>query len=473
MTNSDKHLSLTEIADNVRSGKLRAVDVVQAALDRIDRLNDQVNAFVHVDAKGALQQAAEIDQQVANGIDPGPLAGAPFGIKDLRETVIGMPCTQGSLFHLNDPPKTTDSEHVARLRKAGAIPLGMVAAAEFGMDGVTYTQAHGATRNPWNLARTSSGSSGGSSAAVAAGMVPFCTASDGGGSTRCPAGYTGTVGLKPSFGRIPRGDGFSDRACLGAITTTVQDTARYLDVVAGPNDCDRTSLPAPDCVYEDAIETLDTTGLKAVWSTDLGFAPVDPEVEEICKRAAATLVTAGGLTAIKKDVHLTNIYLDANMALTTLFARDLEMQGILPDQIDKLSPGPRWFLENAKSFTQEQVYEAGQKERRLEQELAALFAEVDILLTPCHSLPAYNAEGPLPETINGQDASQTHGEPFTMIANVGWNPSISIPAGMTGDGLPVGLLITVRRHRDDIALRLARLLEQAAPWPAIASLGAA
>lgn len=462
--------SAIEIADAVRRGELRAVDVVAESLRRIEAHNGAVNAFVYVGADLAMQQAEAIDAAVARGEDPGPLAGVPFGVKDLREAVKGMPCTQGSLFHIDDAPATADTVHVARLRTAGAIPLGMVASAEFGMDGVTHTLAHGTTRNPWNLERTSSGSSGGSSAAVAAGMVPFCTASDGGGSTRCPAGYTGTVGLKPSHGRIPRRDGFNDRACPGAITTTVADTARYLDVVAGPDDGDRMSLPAPECRYETAVESLDVGGLKAVYSTDLGFAPVDPEVAAITRAAAQRLIAAAALVELNRPANFTNIYMDANMAMTRMFASTLELRGILPDQIDKLSPGPRWFVEKSMSFTQTQVFDAAEKEKQLEQELAAFFASADILLCPCHAVPAYAAEGPLPELIDGRDASQTHAEPFTMLANVGWNPSISVPAGMTREGLPVGLLITVRRHRDDIALRLAHILEQAAPWPLTAPL---
>ncbi|MGH8188214.1 MAG: amidase family protein, partial [Steroidobacteraceae bacterium] len=128
-------------------------------------------------------------------------------------------------------------------------------------------------------------------------------------------------------------------------------------------------------------------------------------------------------------------------------------------------PGPRWFLDKARSFTAQQVFEAQKNEQRLEQELAEFFREVDVLLTPCHATEAFAAAGPLPEWIAGKDASQTHGDALPMLANIGWNPSISVPAGLTAEGLPVGLLITVRRHRDDVALRLARLLETVSPWP--------
>jgi aspartyl-tRNA(Asn)/glutamyl-tRNA(Gln) amidotransferase subunit A len=333
------------------------------------------------------------------------------------------------------------------------------------MDGVTHTLAHGTTRNPWNLQRTPSGSSGGSSAAVAGGLVPFCTSSDGGGSTRCPAGYTGTVGLKPSHGRIPRVDGFNDRSCPGVITATVADTARILDVVAGPDDCDRMSLPAANVSFESAIDSLQVAGLRAVWSEDLGFAPVEPEVAALTRSAAMQLVAVSGMQLIERAVQFTNVYMDANMHLTKRFSDFLEHEGILPAQEARLSPGPRWFFRRASGYTAAQMFEAQQKEKRLEQELARFFDDADVLLTPCHACGAYAAEGPLPEVIASKDASQTHAEPFTMLANIGWNPSISVPAGVTAEGLPVGLLITVRRHRDDVALRLARLLEIAAPWP--------
>ena len=460
--------SVIDIAQAVRTRKLKAAAIVDECLDQIARKNESVNAFVHLDADSARRSAQEIDQRIARGEDPGPLAGVPCGIKDIRESVAGMPRRNGSLFHMDDPPETRDSVFIARLRAAGAIPLGKVATAEFGMDGVTHTLAHGTTRNPWNLARTPGGSSGGSAAAVAAGMVPFCTASDAGGSTRSPAGYTGTVGLKPSQGRIPRMDGFGDRSCPGVITATVADTARILDVVAGPDDCDRMTLPASGLSYERVIKSLSVAGLRAVWSDDLGFAPVEPEVAQIARDAALKLAASGKLEMIDRAVQFTNVYMAANMHLTRRFADDLKLRGILPAQKDRLSPGPRFFLDKAEAFGEAERREAFQKEKKLEQEIAAFFHDADVLMCPCHSTGAFAAEGPLPELIAGKDASQTHGDAFPMFANIGWNPSISVPAGVTKEGLPVGLLITVRRHRDDIALRLARILETNAPWPRVA-----
>jgi aspartyl-tRNA(Asn)/glutamyl-tRNA(Gln) amidotransferase subunit A len=228
------------------------------------------------------------------------------------------------------------------------------------------------------------------------------------------------------------------------------------------------TLPPPGLSYEQVIESLDTGGLRAVFSPDLGFAPVEPEIVDITRTAAERLVKAAKLGHVQRDVRFTNIYMDANMHLTKVFAADLAARGILPAQKHKLSPGPRWFLDKAESFTPAQVQQALAHEKQLEQEIGAFFGDADVLLCPCQQAEPCAAEGPLPEVIAGKDASQTHGDALQMFANIGWNPSISVPAGITRSGLPVGLLITVRRHRDDIVLRLARILEQVGPWPRLA-----
>jgi aspartyl-tRNA(Asn)/glutamyl-tRNA(Gln) amidotransferase subunit A len=438
---------------------------MEECLAAIAATNPRVNAFVFVDPALARSRAEEVDRRRARGIDPGALAGVPFGIKDLRDRCEGMPCTKGSLFFRDSAKETRDTVHVARLRAAGAVPVGMVASAELGMDGVTHTRLWGTTRNPWNLALTPSGSSGGSAAAVAAGMVPIATGSDGGGSIRCPAHYTGLVGLKPSHGRIPRDDGVSDRTALGALTTTVADTARYLDAVAGPDVADRMSLPAPSIRYEQAIESLPTAGLRAVWSPDLGYAPVEPEVAALAEAAAQRLIEAAALERDDREVRLVNTYMSSNLMLTAAFAHELELDGFLPGRIDELSPGPRFFLDLMRRATPRELLEAERRERLLLSQLRDLFRDVDVLLTPTSGCVAFAAEGPLPEVIAGRDAAETHGDPFTMAANIGWLPSISVPAGLSSAGLPIGLLITGRAHRDDVVLRLARLLEQASPWP--------
>jgi len=457
-------LSAVETAEAVRSRRLSAREAVEQALARIAARDREVTAFVFTDAAAALAQADRIDSAVRRGEDPGPLAGVPFGVKD-NDAVAGMPTRNGSLLLADAPPEPCDSVHVGRLRAAGAIAIGKVAAAEFGLDGVTCTLAHGVTRNPWNLARTPSGSSGGSSAAVAAGFVPLATGSDGLGSIRCPAGFTGLVGLKPSLGRIPRADGFRDTSSPGALTATVRDTARYLDVVSGPDDRDRMSLPASAVRYEALIETLDVAGLKALFSADLGFAPVTDEVRAVCEDAARGLAGAAGLDLRPEGFACVNAYVAWNALAARTLRAQFEAAGWLPDHADRISPGPRAFIERhgALSIREELAYQ--QVLKTLERQVAEFFDRYDVLITPTACCEAYAAEGPLPDEIEGRDASQTNAEPYTTIGSICWNPSISVPAGCSRSGLPLGLLITGPRHRDDTVLRLARIWEQARPWP--------
>jgi aspartyl-tRNA(Asn)/glutamyl-tRNA(Gln) amidotransferase subunit A len=443
------------------------VEVTNEALARIARLDGNVRAFVAVDTAGALDQAAAVDRRRSRGEDPGSLAGVPIGVKD-NEAVVGFATRHGSLVHAGARPELADSEHVARLRRAGAVILGKVATAEFGLDGVTHTLAHGTTRNPWNLSRTPGGSSGGSAAAVSAGLAPLCTGSDALGSIRVPAGFTGLVGLKPSHGRIPRAHGFRPTASLGALTTTVADTARYLDVVSGPSNGDHMSLPAAGVCYERQIEQLDVTGLRVAWSVDLGFAAVEPEIVSRCEEAVEVLVRCAGLTRVRERFTFTNVYPEWNALAALEIIGDFERAGILPHRIDRISPGPRGFIEAAQTLSAAQQSAYRQKMQDLEREVAEFFSRADVLCTPTACCAAYAAEGPMPTVIAGRDASRTHAEPFTAIGSVCWNPSVSIPVGFTSDGLPIGLLLTGPRHADEIVLRLARIWEQLRPWPRVA-----
>jgi aspartyl-tRNA(Asn)/glutamyl-tRNA(Gln) amidotransferase subunit A len=303
---SDDMPSATEAADAVRAGELRALELLEACIERIERDNERLNAFVHVDFDSARKQASDVDRRVADGEDPGPFAGVPFGVKDLEDCA-GMPTSHGSLLYKSSPPVDEDSIHLARLRAAGAVFVGKTAAPEFGTVQFTKTKAWGVTRNAWNPTRTPGGSSGGSAAAVAAGLVPIATASDGGGSTRIPAAFSGLVGMKPSHGRIPLpSPDPSQTAVKGVEAVTVRDAARHLDVTAGPDDRDRTTLPRPPVRYEDAIESLDVSGLRVGWSPDLGFAVVDPEVLDLTRAAAELTARAAGVELVDCDVRLTD-----------------------------------------------------------------------------------------------------------------------------------------------------------------------
>ncbi|MEY2474901.1 MAG: aspartyl-tRNA(Asn)/glutamyl-tRNA(Gln) amidotransferase subunit [Actinomycetota bacterium] len=459
--------TVTETADAVRRGELKAVEVLDECLAAIESRNGPLNAFVHLDADLARTAADAVDEAVARGDDPGPLAGVPFGVKDLEDCA-GMPTSHGSLLYKGRPPVNEDSVHVGRLRAAGAVPVGKTAAPEFGTVAFTHTKAWGTTRNPWNPELTPGGSSGGSAASVAAGLVPFCTASDGGGSTRTPAAFSGLVGLKASYGRIPNpGAATSQTTALGALTTTVADTARHLDVVAGPDDRDRLSLPPSGVVYERAIEELDVTGLRAVWSSDLGFAAVDTEVRELTESAAVALIEGAGLERVDRPIVLTDpvrTWLSAGAVDMWLNLED----DMWPERAGELMGFVRKPYEQTEAYPVRKYARSYKWRHRLEEEVAAVFADVDVLLTPMTAVPAYGAAGPMPTVIDGRDVGPAMAVPFAMLANLCWNPAISLPAGLNSAGLPVGVQVIGRRHADEVVLRLARLYEQARPWPRFA-----
>jgi aspartyl-tRNA(Asn)/glutamyl-tRNA(Gln) amidotransferase subunit A len=474
MTGSDETggESAIEIAESVRRGERKASDVLDATLEAIAERNDELGAFVHLDEAVAREAADAVDAAVARGDDPGPFAGVPIGVKDLEDCA-GMPTTYGSLAYLGRGPVESDSIHVARLRRAGAVPVGKTATPEFGTLSFTRTKAFGAARNPWSTDRTPGGSSGGSAAAVAAGMVPAATASDGGGSIRIPASFTGLVGFKSSFGRIPLpGPHGSETSVLGILATTVADSARHLDVTAGPHDRDRFSLPPSGVTYERAVDELPVDGLRARWSPDMGFARCDPEVRELTRAAAEHLAEAAGLVLDDEPVHLTD------PVRTWLSAGALDLWLDLEDDMwpaarDDLTRYARSVLDQTEAHTIPRYARVVLRRQQLVADAARLFEDIDVLLTPATAVPAFPAEGPPTEVIDGEATSPrgAGATPFTMLANLCWNPAVSVPAGSTGEGLPVGLQIVARRHRDEVPLRLARILEETRPWPRLAGQG--
>ncbi|HEX6420609.1 MAG TPA: amidase family protein [Acidimicrobiales bacterium] len=460
------HETAIEVAEAVRRGERRASEVLDEALAAIAAGNERLGAFVHVDEALARDAAEAVDAAVARGEDPGPFAGVPIGVKDLEDCA-GMPTTHGSLVYAGREPVAADSIHLARLRAAGAVPVGKTAAPEFGTLNFTKSKVSGVARNPWDTTRTPGGSSGGSAAAVAAGLVPAATASDGGGSTRIPASFCGLVGFKPSFGRIPQlGPRGSETAVPGLLTTSVADSARHLDVTTGPDERDRYALPRPLVTYEDAIEALPVEGLRARWSPDLGFARCDPEVGAVAAEAARSLAGAAGLMLDEGPVELTDpvrTWLGSGAVDLWL---DLE-EGMWPGVADDLTRYSRSVLEQTERHPVPKLARAARRREQLVIDLARVLDEVDVLITPTTAVAAFPAEGPPPDVIDGEPALPlgASATPFTMLANLCWNPAMSVPAGRTAGGLPVGLQIMARRHHDEIPLRLARIWEQVRPWP--------
>lgn len=456
-----------EIADLVRAGEVSAKEVLETFLERIDQSNEALNAFVHLEADRARTDAAEIDRRVAAGEDPGPLAGVPIGIKDL-EDVAGMPTRHGSVPY-KDHIAERDNVQTSRLRRAGVVVVGKTATPEFGTTAFTRTYLHGTTRNPWNLERTPGGSSGGSAAAVAAAIVPIASGSDGGGSIRIPASYSGLFGAKGTFGRIPRG-GSPDSSLtsnLGCMSRSVRDTARWWDCVAGSHESDPLSLPHPGLSYEDTLHDT-PSGLRVTWSDDLGYGTSAREVAGIARAAADRLAEAAHMTWVDRPVELKDM--SVAWGLLGRPAMWLEVKDFWPDQAEDFTPTVRWSVRNGEEkYNMPEVARAIERRWENNQRLAEVFEDVDVILTPTTATTAFRAEGPMPSEIDGREVKVMHAITFTYPFNVSGHPAASVPCGFDADGLPVGLHIVGRRHADHVVLQLAAAFEQAQPWPKIAT----
>ncbi|MGH9083685.1 MAG: amidase, partial [Acidimicrobiales bacterium] len=290
-----RRTTVVALAAAVRSGEVSARELTTHALERIEALDPSVNAFVAVDGDRALDQAAAVDQIVATGGNPGPLAGVPLAVKD-NEDAAGYPTTMGSALFAGGAPAVHDSPHVARLRAAGSVVVGKTNLSELAWSTHTTNARFGTTANPWALDRSAGGSSGGSAAALAAGMVPLATGSDDGGSIRIPSACCGLSGMKPSLGRVPAGEaegaGRLDLSSKGPMARRIADVAAALDVAVGPEPTDLRSLPRPEANWRDAVEAPRLPA-RVAWSPTLGYAEVDAEVLAVCERALSTIESLG------------------------------------------------------------------------------------------------------------------------------------------------------------------------------------
>lgn len=450
--------TVIETADLVRSGRLRAQDTVAQALRAIEQVNAVLNAFVHVDAEGALARAREVDRVVAEGGDPGALAGVPMGVKELQP-VAGWPFAMGSTLHAGRIADHTCTM-VSRAVAAGAVPIGVTASPEFGRASYTASALHGITRNPWNTALTPGGSSGGSAAAVASGMVPVATGTDGAGSLRIPASYCGLVGFKTTYGLVPRGPrhrGVADNDHYGVLTRTVADTARLLDSICGIDHHDRASVPPPHGSFEKQLHTVDLGQLRIGFATTLGDGPCDAEVAAAAEVAAERFIAATGA----RRVSAAALHLDpaCSAAFRTLSAPDVyDQTGPAPD-LGNVHPAVRRYVEAAADLDASALLAAHEARARLVADMAAAFQTLDLLLTPATSVPAFAAEGPMPTEIAGRTVDHWGALALTYPFNLTGQPAISVPLGLVG-GAPLGLQIVGRRHADATVLAAAAACER-------------
>ena len=464
-----------ELADRVRAGELSARNLLELSLARIERLDPRLNAVCFLDPDRAWADAERVDQRVAAGDDPGPFAGIPMGVKELAE-VQGWPDTNASVPYAEAGAVAEfDCAEVARLRDAGAVLVGLTTAPEHGVVSYTVSKLHGVTRNPWNLERTPGGSSGGSAASVAAGLFPACTGSDGGGSIRIPSSYSGLFGMKTTFGLLGAGPepfNYSMTSVHGPIVRTVRDAARYLDATAGPTLTDPTSLPAPPIPFEDLVASGQATerlrGKRAAWTSTLGYAGADPEVEKVTHDAAMSLVDEAGLELVEVPVEMPKpgvAWALLSSLNTAAFHLDFESE-----HLDELDEVHRAGVELMANLRPSGLYKAIRRRHELMLASARIWSDVDVLLTPTTPTTAFRAEGTLTGTVAGREVNLMGlSAAFTAPFNMTGQPAASIPVGLV-DGLPAALQVVAARHGDDLCLGAGALLERLRPWPKFAPL---
>lgn len=452
-----------ELAELIRARRLSPVELMEACLARIQETNPVLNAFIAMKPEEALAEARALADRIARGEEVGPLAGLPLGVKEL-EDVAGYPSTHASVPYKDEYPER-DSVQVERLKRAGAIVLGKTNSPEFGYTAFTKNLLFGTTRNPWNPERTPGGSSGGSSAAIASGMVPLATGSDGGGSIRIPAGYTGCFGLKPSFGRVPKGPfqmlPWADTSVYGPITRTVRDAALYMDAVVGHHPADPDSLPHPGYSYAQVLERLPRR-LRIAWSPTLGYASVQPDVMREVRRAAAAFEEMGHqveeVEKVIDDPGLSWAQVSGAETLAYIYDR-------IESHREEFGRGFLRGMEAVRSLTPEKYGEAQRVRAKLVNDLWHFFERYDLLLTPTLPTEAFDAGGKMPEEIDGKRVENPlQVVAFTYPFNLSGHPAATVRAGFTDSGLPAALQIVGPRHREDLVLQAAYAYEQARPW---------
>jgi aspartyl-tRNA(Asn)/glutamyl-tRNA(Gln) amidotransferase subunit A len=470
MDSDFRRTTVSEIAGAVRRQEVSAREVTAMALARIEALNPIVNAFVAIDGERALEQAAAIDQIVASGGNPGPLAGVPIGVKDLEDAA-GYPTTHGSSMWADDPPAEHDSVLVARLRAAGCVVVGKTNTPEFGWTGLTDNALFGPTKNPWNLDHSVGGSSGGTAAALAAGMVPLGTGSDGGGSIRIPSSCCGLSGMKTSMGRVPSGGphppDWPNLSVRGPMARRLTDTVRALDVVVAPEPTDLRSLPRPEASWLAALDDPHPPN-RVLWSPTLGYATVDHEVKTVCERALGAL-EAAGTEIVEVETVFDRDPVDDWLTMTGVFLlRSIDPRAGKTGW-DTLHPTLAFLIERARSVTGRQIVEAMDACHRVNLRLVQLFSEARILLTPTLAgLPPPLALG-ISGLVNGTVTNNWVA--FTYPFNMSGSPAATVSAGLGPSGLPVGLQVVGPAHGDLVVLRTAAALEAAVGFDQVAPVG--
>lgn len=448
------------LVEAFRAGERSPVEELQATYDAID--GSELNAVCYTDRDTALAAAAATDVSL-------PFGGVPIGIKELTP-VQGWPDTEASVA-LADRVADHTSTMVQRLVAAGGILAAQTTSSEFGGVNQTFTKLHGATRNPWNLERTPGGSSGGSAAGVAGGLFPIATGGDGGGSIRIPSGFCGLFGLKSTWGRIPRGPRTGPEnltAVPGCQSRSVRDTARWFDVTNGFDARDPLSLPRVDG-WEAGLGThlASMRGLRAAVITDFGNSVVADETIEIVTESAAWLIDQLGMTRVDVDVALPNTG-GAWGATGGVWLRKA-LGDRWPDCALELTGPMRVGVElTVEHYDVNVAIQAEDARIALNEAMADLFDQVDVVFTATNPDVAFAADGRLPSVFGGKESKPINNGALTIPSNIYGNPAVSVPVGAGSDDLPIGLQILAPHHHEPLLLDVALAVERERPWPLVA-----
>lgn len=464
-----RNTSVAELATQVQAKELSARELITHSLAEIERLNPQLNAFCAVDGERALADAAAIDERIVSGEQVGPLAGIPLAVKDL-EHAIGFVTTHGSALHTDDRPAEVDSVHVARLKAAGCVVIGKTNTPEHGHKGVTDNVPFGPTKNPWNTDHNPGGSSGGSAAALASGMVPLATGTDAGGSIRIPSSLCGLSGIKLSQGRIPQGGatppGSTVLGVRGPMALRIRDVAMAIDVSVGPDPNDVFAFPGLHDPWWPQLESVDPPPVVA-YSKDMGFAAVDREVAAAFEAALRVLADAGTEVIEAPSVFDT----DPVMSWFQLWcASRARTQGHLRDTPDweRIDPGLRRMIEYGLELSAVDVVRALDACHELNLRLeSTAFDAAPILLCPtlAGQAPLTGHDG----TVNGVETPSWVS--FTPFVNLTRNPAGTVNVGFTEAGLPIGMQVIGRQRQDLDVLRTVAFVEDLMAFDRLAPSG--
>jgi aspartyl-tRNA(Asn)/glutamyl-tRNA(Gln) amidotransferase subunit A len=452
----------TELAALIAARELSPVEVLDAFLARIEALNPSINAFCLVAGQSARQAAASAEQQLAGGGELGPLHGVPVAFKDLTPTA-GIETAYGSWIFAGNVPDA-DAVIVERTKRAGGIVIGKTMTSELGHAACARNLLGGATVNPWNPERIPGGSSGGSAAAVLAGMAPVAEGSDGGGSVRIPASCCGVFGLKPQLGRIPLAEpaNFGTLTCHGPLTWTVRDAALLMSVWAGPDERDPMSLPASGEEFLGATAG-DIAGARVAYSADLGL-PVDPAVSEVVRSGVAVLERLGA--------EVSEVELSAGAGLVAEFHRLwIGMEAaIFGDAVERygerITRGVREEVARGGVLPAVDYWRAELARSEFYARVRVVLSEHDFIVCPVMAVspPSVHMFTDGPEEVNGELVDRKTGWTLAFPFNLTSHPAASLPCGFTPDGLPVGMQVVARRFGECSLLALAARFEEAAPW---------